>query len=134
MEEPRSIWDTLANLLILCLIGAVFLLPRDFMSQIQSYLGQERTAVADGMDEVPADTLDGPPVDPATVKVDVRYTTANSLNMRAAPSRNGAVVASLARGTRVSVTDTEGSWLLVRSDTGETGWINNSFASTDAPG
>lgn len=134
MEEPRSFWDRLANLLILCLLAAVFLLPRDFMSQIQTYWGQQRTAVVNEVDEVPADTLDGAPADAATAPADIRYTTANSLNMRAAPSGNGAVIAGLPKGTRVSVTDTEGNWLFVKTDNGETGWISNSFASADTPG
>lgn len=131
MEEPRSFLQTLYNLLMLAVIGAVFLLPRDFIAQF-GHWGQKQSA-AIAQEDVPADTADDATADAAGATIEVRYTTAGSLNMRAAPSTNGAVVASLPRGTRVAVTDTEGSWLFVKTDNGVTGWINNRFASLDAP-
>ncbi len=56
----------------------------------------------------------------------VRFVTARRLNLRAEPSKHGSVLDQLTRGTPVFSGRTDGDWVLVRTPSGQVGWV---FAS-----
>jgi hypothetical protein len=68
-----------------------------------------------------------PPPQPAAE--DLRTITAGSLNMRAEPNKFASLIASLPRGTVVSVSQTSGSWAYVTAPDGSTGWLSQNFLS-----
>ncbi|WP_454041971.1 SH3 domain-containing protein [Cellulosimicrobium sp. Marseille-Q8652] len=61
-----------------------------------------------------------------------RYVTATSLNLRAQATTSSAVLARLARGTKLSVLSTSGGWLKVTT-AGRTGWVSAQYTTTTAP-
>jgi uncharacterized protein YgiM (DUF1202 family) len=75
---------------------------------------------------VPAAATAVAPVLPPT---DFRYTTASGLNMRAEPSVDAALVVSLQKGSRVAVLQSNGHWLQVTTDAGQTGWLSSNFVT-----
>lgn len=58
---------------------------------------------------------------------DLRRITAGGLNMRAEPNKFSDLLATLPRGTVVSVLDTSGSWAQVAAPDGTTGWLSQKF-------
>ncbi len=76
---------------------------------------------------VPADV-------PATPRFDATlFVSANSLNLREAPSTGARVLTSLPRNTQVFVGERRGSWILV-SAKGHVGWVSGDYLSgTAAP-
>lgn len=134
MEESGGLRKTLLMLVVLGALGAIFMLPRDPGALVQTQPGVSTAAISSEADAEPvladaSDSPETPKVAAIPADDDVRVTTARALNMRAAPSTNGAVVASLPLGTRVSVQDTEGRWLFVSTESGATGWISSRFAA-----
>lgn len=68
------------------------------------------------------------PVPVATpVATDIRQITAGVLNMRSKPDKHSELIASLPRGTRVTVSDTSGSWAYVTTSDGTEGWLSQNF-------
>ena len=74
----------------------------------------------------PAPALQPAPVAPAAA-VDIRQITAGALNMRAEPTKYSELIASLPRGTKVSVSDTSGTWAYVTTPDGTAGWLSQNF-------
>ncbi|RYG85033.1 MAG: SH3 domain-containing protein, partial [Alphaproteobacteria bacterium] len=58
---------------------------------------------------------------------DIRTITAGILNMRAEPNKYAELLASLPRGTRVTVSETSGTWAYVTAPDGTTGWLSQNF-------
>lgn len=56
------------------------------------------------------------------------------LILRAAPSFNGAILASYPSGTVVSITGSTGSWYSVRTSDGLTGYMNSAYLRVDGGG
>lgn len=63
----------------------------------------------------------------AASSADIRTITAGALNMRAEPNKYSDLIASLPRGTRVTVTNTSGTWAYVTAPDGTTGWLSQNF-------
>lgn len=74
----------------------------------------------------PAPALQPAPVAPAAA-ADIRQITAGVLNMRAEPNKYSELIASLPRGTKVSVSDTSGTWAYVTTPDGTAGWLSQNF-------
>jgi len=66
------------------------------------------------------------PTAPAAT-ADIRQITAGVLNMRSEPDKFSDLIASLPRGTRVSVSDTSGTWAYVTTPDGTSGWLSQNF-------
>jgi len=80
-------------------------------------------------------TKPAPVATPAAAKpaaTTTRYVTANPLNLRASATTSSAVLARLAKGTKLSVLSTSGGWLKVTAN-GRTGWVSAQYTSTSAP-
>ncbi|HEY0854503.1 MAG TPA: SH3 domain-containing protein, partial [Devosia sp.] len=58
---------------------------------------------------------------------DIRQITAGVLNMRSEPNKYSDLIVSLPRGTKVSVSDTSGSWAYVTTTDGTSGWLSQNF-------
>ena len=58
---------------------------------------------------------------------DIRQITAGVLNMRAEPNKYSDLIASLPRGTKVSVGETSGTWAFVTTADGTSGWLSQNF-------
>ena len=58
---------------------------------------------------------------------DIRQITAGVLNMRSEPNKYSDLIASLPRGTKVSVSDTSGTWAFVTTTDGTSGWLSQNF-------
>lgn len=56
--------------------------------------------------------------------------TATSLNLRSGPSTSKAVVVTLKQGTKLTITDTSGSWYKVKTPAGTVGWVSSTYVST----
>lgn len=67
------------------------------------------------------------PVAAPAVAADIRQITAGVLNMRSEPNKYSDLIVSLSRGTRVSVSDTSGSWAYVTTPDGTSGWLSQNF-------
>jgi uncharacterized protein YraI len=61
-----------------------------------------------------------------------RYVTASRLNVRSGPSTRYRRIGSLARGTRVNVIDSSGSWRKVQLSSGS-GWVHGRYLSPNNP-
>lgn len=69
---------------------------------------------------------------PASPRFDATlFVSASSLNLRAAPSSNGTVLASLPRNTQVRAGERRGNWVLVAAD-GQVGWVSGDYLSAAA--
>lgn len=69
---------------------------------------------------------------PAAPRFDATlFVSASSLNLRASPSTNGAVLASLPRNTQVRAGERRGNWVLVSAD-GQMGWVSGDYLSAAA--
>lgn len=55
--------------------------------------------------------------------------TANSLNVRSGPGTNNKVIASVKKGTVVTILDTQGDWSNVRLSNGTAGWASTQYIS-----
>lgn len=66
----------------------------------------------------------------AAEPTDLRRITAGGLNMRAEPNKFSDLLATLPRGTVVSVLDTSGSWAQVVAPDGTTGWLSQNFLTS----
>lgn len=64
---------------------------------------------------------------PSVMGKDIRRITAGSLNMRSEPNKFSELIASLPRGTEVSVSDTSGTWAYVTTADGTAGWLSQNF-------
>ncbi|MBU2956510.1 SH3 domain-containing protein [Paracoccus sp. 1_MG-2023] len=72
----------------------------------------------------PAELGDGPRL----------YVTGSRVNMRSGPGTGNPVVAALTLGTRVeAMGPTGGSWVEIRTPSGDRGFMANQFLSPDAP-
>lgn len=67
------------------------------------------------------------PASPAAASADIRQITAGVLNMRSEPNKYSDLIASLPRGTKVSVSDTSGTWAYVTTADGTSGWLSQNF-------
>ncbi len=83
----------------------------------------------------PATAQAGDASDPQSepVETTVLWTTAQSLNMRSAPTTSAALVTSLPFGTAVEVQETNGRWALVTAPDGQQGWMSLNFLTDSRP-
>lgn len=63
---------------------------------------------------------------------EVRFVTASSLNVRAAPSPDGSIVGKVQEGLHLEVLDKSDGWLLIRSANAQ-GWVSEKFTATSSP-
>ncbi len=75
----------------------------------------------------PEPALQTAPVAAPAASSDIRQITAGVLNMRTEPNKNSGLVASLPRGTKVSVSETSGTWAYVTTADGTAGWLSQNF-------
>ncbi|WP_407060027.1 SH3 domain-containing protein [Devosia epidermidihirudinis] len=64
--------------------------------------------------------------------IEIRYVSASTLNIRAEPSTNAAIVSKISNGERVTVLDRASGWVLVQSSAGY-GWISERYTSSTRP-
>jgi uncharacterized protein YgiM (DUF1202 family) len=64
---------------------------------------------------------------------DIRWITAQGLNMRAEPNKFADLLTSLPFGTQVSVSETSGTWARVTAPDGTTGWLSAKFLTNEGP-
>ena len=74
----------------------------------------------------PLPSLQPAPTAPAPAG-DIRQITAGVLTMRSEPNKYSDLIVSLPRGTKVSVSDTSGSWAYVTTTDGTSGWLSQNF-------
>ncbi len=73
-------------------------------------------------------------VDAVQISPVVRYVDADTLNVRAFPSTDGAVLLKVSRGTSVSITHRSGAWYGVSLSDGSVGWVHGDYlANAPAP-
>lgn len=76
--------------------------------------------------------LPSPSPAPLTVR-EVRYVTADALNVRPEPNTSGGLITSLPRGTLVEVLDIRSGWLLIRLSGNGQGWVSGQYTSSNRP-
>ena len=54
--------------------------------------------------------------------------TGNGVNLRSAASKNGDVITTLAKGTKVTKVSEEGDWYKVQTSSGQTGYVSSTYA------
>lgn len=74
-----------------------------------------------------------PPEAKRRMMEEIRYVTADRLNLRAGPGTRAKSVGSLPRGSRLSVESAEGGWLRVTAPGGAGGWVSARYTSPSAP-
>jgi hypothetical protein len=112
--------------------SAVKVVPADFKLVAPTITTPDVTTLQTTSPAVPAAAPVIAVVAPTPPPADYRFTTASGLNMRAEPSVDAALVASLQKGTRVAVIEASGRWLQVTTDDGRSGWLSSNFVTAPA--
>ena len=123
-------------LLIGAMVGMMLWIPADFAKRTVATVDAPgptvRTAIVGGLDTGADDTADTVPVVDAEARF--LWTTAESLNMRSAPSTSADFVGGFPQGTRIQVEAISGNWARGVAPDGRAGWLSLKYLSDVAPG
>ncbi|MDB5507181.1 MAG: Bacterial domain [Devosia sp.] len=119
-------------LLICATIGVMLWIPADFTDQTVATVDASDAVVqTTGLDTGADDTADTAAVVDAGAQV--LWTTAESLNMRSAPSTTASLVGGFPQGTRIEVEEISGNWARGVAPDGRAGWLSLKYLSDVAP-
>lgn len=101
------------------------------LAAIGNLIGGTDTPVRGALDPAAGSTSPRRDI-PASPRFDATlFVSARSLNLRASPSTDGEVLASLPRNTQVLAGERRGGWVLVSAN-GQIGWVSGDYLSAAA--